>query len=103
MPYGKTNFASVVDGGFSLGGTMKALWDSIVRTVVPIIVGAVIGWAVSQGIELDPKFELSLTAAITAAFQGAYYIAVRLLEKYVSPKFGWLIGLAKQPEYKKEV
>lgn len=80
---------------------MKALFDSIVRTVVPIVVGAVIGWAVAQGITLDPEFELSLTAAITAVFQGVYYIGVRLFETYVSPKFGWLLGLAKAPEYSK--
>jgi len=82
---------------------MKALWDSIVRTIVPIIVGAVIGWATTQGIALDPEFEVSLILAITAAFQGIYYILVRLFELYVSPKFGWLLGLAKAPEYKQEI
>lgn len=81
---------------------MKALWDSIIRTVTPIIVGAVIGFAVANGIELDAQFELALIGVITAAAQGVYYIAVRLFETYVSPKFGWLLGLAKQPVYKPE-
>lgn len=81
---------------------MKTLFDSIVRTLVPIIVGAVIGFAVTNGIALDPEFELALTLAITGAFQGLYYIVVRLFEKYVSPKFGWLLGLAKAPEYPTE-
>lgn len=78
---------------------MKSLYDSLVRTFVPIIVGAVIGWFVSAGIDLDPEFEGALIVAVTAVFQGVYYIAARLLEKYVSPKFGWLLGLAKEPEY----
>lgn len=82
---------------------MRALFDSIVRTLVPIIVGAVIGFAVSNGITLDPEFELTLTVAITGAFQGVYYIAVRLFELYVSPKFGWLLGLARKPEYQGKV
>lgn len=82
---------------------MRDLWDSIVRTIAPIVVGAVISFFVTRGIELDPEFEGALFLVVTGALQGAYHIAVRLLEKYVSPKFGWLIGLAKQPEYKKEV
>jgi len=78
---------------------MKALWDSIVRTLTPIIVGAVVGCAVSNGIELDAQFELALIGVITVAAQGIYSGAVRVLETYVSPKFGWLLGLAKAPEY----
>ena len=42
---------------------MKNLWDSIVRTLVPIVVGAVVGWLVARGITLDPEFEATLTAA----------------------------------------
>lgn len=78
---------------------MKALFDSIVRTIVPIVVGAVIAWAVTHGVSPDPEFETTLTVAVTAAFTGIYYIAVRLFETYVSPKFGWLLGLAKAPKY----
>lgn len=78
---------------------MKALYDSLVRTLVPIIVGAVLGWFVTVNVPLDPEFELALTLAITGAFQGVYYAAVRVFEIYVSPKFGWLLGLAKKPVY----
>lgn len=78
---------------------MKTLFDSLVRTFVPIVVGAVIGAFVTAGIELDAGFEPALIVAVTAAFQGVYYLVVRLFEKYVSPKFGWLLGLAKTPEY----
>ena len=76
---------------------MKALWDSVVRTVAPIAVGAVISFFVTRGIELDPEFEGALFLVVTGALQGVYYFVVRVLERYVSPKFGWLLGLAKQP------
>lgn len=78
---------------------MKTLFDSLVRTFTPIIVGAVLGWFATSGIELDPEFETALTLVVGAAFAGIYYLAVRLFELYVSPKFGWLLGLAKPPVY----
>lgn len=78
---------------------MKTLFDSLVRTFTPIIAGAIIGWFVTVGIDLDPEFAPTLIIVITGAFQGVYYLVVRLFEKYVSPKFGWLLGLAKPPVY----
>jgi hypothetical protein len=81
-----------------MSAAASALWASIVRTIVPILVGAVLGWAVALNIPLDPEFEAALTASLTLGFSGAYYIAVRLIETYVSPKLGWLIGFAKSPE-----
>lgn len=82
---------------------MKALFDSLVRTLTPIVVGAVVGWFVAQGINLDPEFESTLTLVIIGGFQGVYYAVARLLEVYVTPRFGWLLGLARQPEYKTPV
>lgn len=78
---------------------MKALFDSIVRTFTPIIVGAVVGWFVTAGITLDPEFEGALTLVVSGGLSLVYYVGVRLLETYVAPKFGWLLGLARQPEY----
>ncbi len=74
------------------------LWASIVRTVVPLIVGAVVSLFVGWGIELDADVEANLTAVLTLAFSGFYYIVVRLFETYVSPRFGWLLGLAQTPD-----
>lgn len=79
---------------------MKALWDSLVRTFVPWLVGIIIGGLASTGIPLDSKLEAQVTAALMLAASGLYYLAARLLEIYVSPKFGWLLGLAKAPEYR---
>jgi hypothetical protein len=75
----------------------SALWASIVRTLTPIIVGAFVTFFVSRGIDLDPEFQTSLELLLSVAFAGIYYIAVRVLETYVAPKLGWLLGLAKTP------
>lgn len=75
-----------------------ALWASIVRTVVPIVVGAVLGWLAIAGIELDSEFETALTAFVTALFAAVWYIAARIFETYVSPKLGVLLGLPKSPD-----
>jgi hypothetical protein len=73
----------------------------LIRTYVPILVGAVIGWLISQGV-LDPDAgaaaEAGLITAITAVAQGVYYTAVRLLaEKW--PWIGSLLGYNKAPAY----
>lgn len=75
-----------------------ALWASTVRTIVPIIVGSVLGWFAGANIPLDPEFEGKLTALLTILFTSAYYMAVRLFETYISPKLGWLLGYAKSPD-----
>lgn len=74
------------------------LWASIVRTFIPIIVGAVLSFFVSRGIELDPEFKPALELLLSALFAFVWYVAVRLLETYVTPKLGWLLGLAKSPD-----
>ncbi len=79
--------------------TAYALWASIVRTVVPALVGLVLGLIARWNLPLDPEFEDALTALLTGVFTAAYYVAVRLLETYVTPKLGWLLGLAREPEY----
>ncbi|MFK0082710.1 hypothetical protein [Glutamicibacter sp. NPDC090743] len=75
-----------------------ALWASTVRTIVPIVVGSVLGWFAGANIPLDPEFEGKLTALLTLLFTTAYYVAVRLFETYISPKLGWLLGYAKSPD-----
>lgn len=81
---------------------MKAVFDSVVRTLVPIIVGFALSLWAGAGIEPDPEFAPALGNALTLGFSALWYIGGRLLEVYVNPKFGWLLGLAKQPEYEKK-
>lgn len=78
--------------------TFLALWASVARTIVPIVVGAVLGWFTAANIPVDPEFEGMLTTLLTALLTTAYYVAVRLFETYISPKLGWLLGYAKSPD-----
>jgi hypothetical protein len=74
-----------------------ALLTSIVRTVTPAIVGFVVSWFTSRGITPDPELETNLALIIALVATGLYYVLVRLLETYVTPRFGWLLGVAKSP------
>ena len=78
--------------------TGHVLWQSILRTLVPVAAGAVIGWLASAGITADPQLEAALGAALTAVGTAAYYVVVRLLEVHVSPHFGWLLGSTQSPD-----
>ena len=70
------------------------LAKSYVRTVVPVVVGAIVAWALHHGHDIH-GYEGVVTAVVTAL----YYGAARLLEHYVSPQFGWLLGYAASPAY----
>lgn len=74
------------------------LGTSIIRTVVPIIVGAIITFFASKGITFDAQFEANLLLMLQTLFSGLYYIVVRALETRF-PRAGWLLGSVKQPEY----
>jgi hypothetical protein len=81
-----------------LSSAAAVLYASVVRTVVPLLVGVVLTWAAAAGIEVDDKLEAALGAVLTALFGTLWYVAARVLEVYVSPRFGWLLGLAKSPD-----
>lgn len=76
----------------------STLWASIVRTITPIIVGWIVGQLVAWGVPVDEAFQAAIDGVLTAVFAAIYYVIVRLLETYVTPKFGWLLGLAKSPD-----
>lgn len=69
---------------------------SIVRTVVPVIVGTLLGAAAKHGFDFDNG---SITEVVTVVITTAYYAVVRLLETRIAPAWGWLLGVAKVPTY----
>lgn len=75
---------------------MPDLSASIVRTVVPLIVGALVTLVAHSGLNLDT---VQATELVTVVVTAVYYILVRVLEQHVSPNFGWLLGAAKTPVY----
>lgn len=74
---------------------------SIIRTVVPFVVGAVVTVFGRVGIDLDadPDTIVAITAAVTLIVSTLYYAVVRFLEERVGPAWGWLLGYANRPRY----
>lgn len=79
---------------------MNDLFTSYIRTAVPSLVGAVATWLATKGMELDEGTLAGLVAFLTGTLTMLYYLVVRMFEKYVSPKFGWLLGYPKAPAYR---
>lgn len=80
--------------------SIGALAASIIRTVVPILLGGLLGWLSTLGIEFDAETSAALTNAViigvTAAVTMIYYVVVRLIEQKF-PQIGILLGLKKAP------
>jgi len=72
---------------------------SQVRTWIPIAVGYLLSYLATKGIVIDQQIQAALITLIGGLATGLYYFIARLLEVHVSPKFGWLLGYAKKPEY----
>ena len=72
---------------------------SVVRTVVPILVGWLLSLSVvtAAGVT-EEQLTLAVTGALTVVGQVVYYVALRAIERYV-PQAGWLLGRAVQPSY----
>lgn len=77
---------------------MSQIGPSIIRTVVPLLVQLVVAQLAKRGVDPGPYQEL-IAQVIGAAVAAGYYGAVRLLETYVKPRLGWLLGSAKAPTY----
>lgn len=70
---------------------------SLIRTWVPIGVGAFLAWLFEFGLDLY-SVEGELTVAITGVLAAVYYFAVRVAaEKW--PAVGVLLGYNKAPAY----
>ena len=78
---------------------MSNLIISQIRTYVPIIVGALVAWLLTLGVQLDAETQAGIIVALTGILQALYYFVVRLLEQKW-PKIGVLLGSTSKPIYK---
>lgn len=72
---------------------------SVIRTIVPVIAGVLIGWAARAGLDLP---EGPLAEILTVVITGAYYGLGRWLEQRWPAVGRWWLaaGLTKrQPDY----
>lgn len=77
---------------------MNNFVTSLIRTYVPIGVGAMASYLLSQGLELDASAQLGLITFLTAILQGVYYLVARILERRF-PQLSFLLGSSAQPKY----
>lgn len=70
-----------------------------VRTGIAALIGLLITWLVTQGIEVGPDVEANLNVALFGLFTALYNGLVILLERKVHPYFGVLLGIPKSPAY----
>jgi len=75
---------------------LRSFLPSVLRTFVPLVVGYFATWPILTTIGLDDDHVTTLATAIVTA---VYYLLVRLVEQYVEPNAGWLLGWAGRPVY----
>lgn len=69
---------------------------SIVRTLVPVVVGQIAAYLATIGVILPEDVMAAVTVVLGFAFTSVYYIVVRWLEQKW-PKLGALLGWASVP------
>ena len=70
-----------------------------IRTGVASLVGFLVAFLLSQGVDLPEEFAINFTMAVTVLLTALYNWAVILLERKVNPMFGILLGIPKAPVY----
>lgn len=78
---------------------MSDFVTSLIRTWVPMLVGAIASYFVTLGIELDAETQAGIIVGMTGLFQAVYYLIVRLVEKKFPEAGGLLLGSSAKPMY----
>lgn len=83
----------VPDGSQTIGDVLV----SIVRTVVPTLIGSLIAWLITRGLDLSAYANAANIYLVPACIAG-YYSLVRWGEAKV-PALGVMLGYARPPKY----
>lgn len=71
---------------------------AIVRTVIPILVGWLVGLLAAANIPVDAEVQAGLVVSLSTLVASLYYVGVAWLERRWK-WFGWLLGIARNPVY----
>jgi len=71
---------------------------SIIRTVVPYLVGWIVTLLATAGVEVSAEFRSDLVTFLSFLIGTLYYVVARFLEKKW-PKLGFLLGVPTAPVY----
>lgn len=85
----------------NLGAGLKVIAISVIRTLTPVLAGQILSLLLWAGLDLS-EVALTIEAVVTTVLTLGYYVIVRLLETYVTPKLGWLLGSPRQVVYVKD-
>jgi hypothetical protein len=77
---------------------MSNFITAVIRSLVPIVVGWVIGLLAAISIRVDPEIQAGLIMSVSTLAASLYYVAVAWLERKYA-WFGWLLGVARKPVY----
>lgn len=72
---------------------------SQIRTYVPILVGAVIAWLATLGLNLDADTATGLVIFLTGTLQAVYYFVARVIERKFPQAGSVLLGSSAKPVY----
>lgn len=81
---------------------MNSFVTSLIRTYVPIVVGAVVAWLLTLGLEIDSDTQNSLIITLTGITQAVYYFLARWIEKRFPQVGTILLGSSKAPIYREK-
>jgi hypothetical protein len=73
-----------------------SIGTSVVRTVTPVVAGAILTGALELGVDLPDGV---ISTAVATVVTTVYYAGARFLEERVGPAWGWLLGYARAPKY----
>lgn len=76
----------------------QQMLPSFVRTAVPLAVAQIVAYFASRGLDLGP-YQTLLEQGLGWLAGLLYYMAVRVIEVKIKPKYGWLLGAPKAPTY----
>jgi hypothetical protein len=77
---------------------MSSFIVQIIRSVVPIVVGWVVGLLAAAAIPVPADIQAGLIVSLSTLVASLYYVGVAWLERSF-PAFGWLLGVARNPVY----
>lgn len=76
---------------------MNPLVASVIRTIIPVIVGQVAAWLLTANVILPASALDGLSTFLGGILTAIYYVGVRVLEQQW-PKAGVLLGLTASPD-----
>ena len=82
----------------TIKNAFSGLWNSFIRTVIPIIVAAIVAGLIKIGIPVDDTFADAIAGFLGAIAGALYYLIIRVVER-IKPKLSVLLGSVKQPVY----